>query len=81
MHKNSIFRKAYERGEVKPYLGFDYKEKVIERTVSPQLFGVSERFDGFLKRLNIIMVNSIESVKKIKIFANPALDKNETKFN
>jgi hypothetical protein len=28
-----------------------------------------------------MVFNNIEAVKKIKIFANPALDKNETKLN
>jgi hypothetical protein len=81
MRKDSIFRKAYGRNEKRLYLGFDYTAKVLEKTISPQIFGVSAFLDGFLEKLNKMVVNNIDAVKKIKIFANPALDKNETKFN
>jgi hypothetical protein len=81
MHRDSIFRKAYQRKENRLFLGFDYTEKVLEKTVSSQMFGVTPFLDGFLSNLNKMLVNNIESVKKIKIFANPAVDKNEPKFN
>ena len=81
MHRNSIFRKAYERSEKRLYIGFDYTDKVLEKSVSPHMFGVSAFSDKFLSFLNKMIVNNIEAAKKIRIFANPAVDKNETKFN
>lgn len=81
MHRDSVFRKSIERKERRLNLGFRYKDRIIEKTVSPYLFGVSSFMDGFLSRLNRMFFNNIEAVKKIKIFANPALDKNETKLN
>jgi len=81
MHKDSIFRKAYERKEKKLYVGFDYSKKILEKTLSPQMFGTSPFLDGFLEKLNKMVYTNVEAVKKIKIFANPALDKNGTKFN
>jgi len=81
MNKDSIFKKSIERKEQRLYLGFSYKDKIIEKTVSPHLFGVSTFMNGFLSKLNAIVFTNIEAVKKIKIFANPALDKNETKLN
>jgi len=81
MHRDSIFRKSIERKENRLYLGFSYKDKIIEKTVSPYMLGVSVFMDRFLLKLDAIVFNNIEAVKKIKIFANPALDKNTTKLN
>jgi hypothetical protein len=81
MHRDSIFRKAGERKEQRLYIGFKYRDKIIEKTVSPYLLGISSFMDKFLLKLDAIVFNNIEAVKKIKIFANPALDKNETKIN
>ena len=81
MHRDSIFRKPTELKEKRLYVGFKYKNSVIEKTVSPYLLGVSPFMDKFLSRLNAMAFNNIEAVKKIKISANPALDKNETKLN
>ena len=81
MHRDSIFRKAGERKEQRLYIGFKYRDKIIEKTVSPYLLGISSFMDKFLLKLDAMVFNNIEAVKKIKIFANPALDKNETKIN
>jgi len=81
MNRDSIFRKSIERKEQRLHTGFSYKDKILERTVSPYLLGVSSFMDGFILRLDRMVYNNIEAVKKIKIFANPALDKNETKLN
>jgi hypothetical protein len=81
MHKDSIFRHTFSRNEKRLYLGFDYKKVVIERSVSNYMLRTTPFFDGFLSKLNKMVVENIEAVKKIKIFANPALDKNETKLN
>lgn len=81
MHRDSIFRKAGERKEQRLYIGFNYRDKIIEKTVSPYLLGISTFMDKFLLKLDAMVFNNIEAVKKIKIFANPALDKNETKIN
>lgn len=81
MHKDSVFRKTFGRNEKRLYLGFDYKKVVIEKSVSNYMLRTTPFFDGFLSKLNKIVVENIEAVKKIKIFANPALDKNETKLN
>jgi len=81
MNRDSIFRKSMERKENRLYVGFSYRNKIIEKTVSPYLLGVSAFMDKFLLKLDAIVFNNIEAVKKIKIFANPALDKNETKLN
>ena len=35
MNRDSIFRKSIERKENRLYVGFSYRNKIIEKTVSP----------------------------------------------
>ena len=45
------------------------------------MFGANPIMDAFISFLQSYMYEHIEAVKQIKIFANPALDKNENRFN
>jgi len=81
MVKDSIYRPIYERREKRMHIGYDYKDNIMKNTLSNQMFGVNEDLDIFIKRINDIVYNWIESVKQIKIFANPAVDKYENKIN
>jgi hypothetical protein len=81
MVKDSIYRPIYERRERRLNLGFDYKDNIMRNTLSSQLFNVNSTLDTFIKRINDIIYNWIESVKQIKTFANPAVDKYENKIN
>ncbi len=81
MTKNSIYKAAYERRENRLHQGFDYKGKILQKTMSSQMFGVNPTLDQFLADIDDIMYEHIESVKQIKVWANPALDKYETKIN
>lgn len=77
MTKNSIYRAAYERNQKLSNLGYDYKDEIMKKTLSSQMFGVNETLDTFLDNINDIVYENIEAVKQIKIFANPALEKYE----
>lgn len=81
MVKNSIYRPIFERRERRLNLGYDYKDNIMKNTLSGQMFDVNEDLNIYIKQINDIMYNLIESVKQIKIFANPALDKYENKLN
>ena len=81
MVKNSIYRPIYERREKRLHLGYDYKDKIMENTLSNQMFGVNNDLSTFIKKMNDVIYNWIESVKQIKVFANPAVDKYENKLN
>jgi hypothetical protein len=81
MVKNSIYRPIYERRERRENLGYDYKDNILKNTLSNQLFKINPNMDFFLKGLNDIIYNWVESVKQIKTFANPAVDKYENKIN
>jgi len=81
MTKDSIYRKIYERREKRIHLGYDYKDKIMKNTLSGQMFGINLPLDKFITYLNDVIYRWIDSVKQIKIWANPALDKHENKFN
>lgn len=80
MVKDSIFRPIYDRHEKRLYLGFDYKGQILKRTLSSQMFDVNETLDTYLSKIESIVYEWVESVKQIKISANPALDKYESKI-
>jgi hypothetical protein len=80
MVKNSIYRKIYERKEKRLNLGFDYKGQILKRTLSSQMFGASSLLDTYLSKVEEVVYEWVESVKQIKINANPALDKYENKI-
>jgi len=81
MVKDSIYRPIYERREKRLHRGYDYKDNIMKNTLSNQMFGVNSDLDKFIKSINDVVYNWVESVKQIKIFANPALDKYENKIN
>lgn len=81
MLPNSPYKSTFSRNDNRLHLGFDYKDKILQKTTSNQLWGVSAIMDTFLGNLNKTIFNWIESVKQIKVWMNPALDKHENKLN
>ena len=81
MIRNSIFWPTYNRKDKRLHLGFKYKGRVLEKSLSNQMFGANPVMDGFLANMDLFAYEHIEAVKQIKIFANPALDKNENRLN
>jgi hypothetical protein len=77
MIKDSIYRPIYERREQRLHLGFDYKDQILKRTLSSQMFGINDLLDTYLAKINSIVYEWVEAVKQIKIRANPALDNYE----
>lgn len=80
MVKDSIYRPIYERREKRLNVGFDYRGKILKRTLSSQLFNVNKVLSTFISKVDMVVYEWIESVKRIKIHANPALDKYENKI-
>jgi len=80
MTRNSIYRKTFSRKERLLNQGYDYKDNILKNTMSSQMFEVNETLDMYIKGLNDVMYENIEAVKQIKVFANIALDKYETKI-
>ena len=81
MVKDSIYRPAFKRRELRTGAGFDYKDQILKRSLSSQLFGINTTLDTYLDQLNKIVYEWVEGVKQIKIFSNPAVDKYEDKIN
>ena len=63
------------------HTGYDYRYQVMRRTLSNVLYRSNGTFTAFLDKINAVVYELIESVKRIKTFANPALDKNERRIN
>jgi len=80
MVKDSIFRPIYERKESRLNVGYDYKGKILKNSLSNQMFDVNETLTTYLKNVDSIVYEWVEAVKQIKICANPALDKYESKI-
>lgn len=80
MVKDSIYRPIYERHEKRINAGFNYKGQILKRTLSSQMFGAHPLLDYLLDQVEKIVYEWVESVKQIKISANPALDKYENKI-
>lgn len=81
MIRNSIYWAVYNRKDKRLHLGFMYKGNVLRKTLSNQMFGANPTMDRFLAYMEQFIYEHIEAIKQIKIFANPALDKNENRIN
>lgn len=53
----------------------------MKNTLSNQMFDINSTLELFIKKINDIVYNWIESVKQIKINANPAIEKYEKNLN
>jgi hypothetical protein len=72
---------VYNRKDKRLHLGYKYKDNLLKRVLSNQMFGSNPTLDSFISYMQQYMYEHIEAVKQIKIFANPALDKNENRLN
>jgi hypothetical protein len=60
--------------------GYDYKQTLISNSVSPYLLR-NLRMSNFLKYLNDIAVEYVETVKKIRVYYNFTVDKDARHIN
>lgn len=81
MLPESPYRQTFSRKDNRLHLGYDYKDNILKRSTSNQMWGVSDVMDRFLTDLNSVVYRWVEAVKKIKVWSNPALDKHENRFN
>jgi hypothetical protein len=81
MYKESIYRKMLKESEDLKYRGFQYQDtNMIERFVSNRMLG-NPTMAGFLRKINPIIINWIESVKRVQFFYNYIIDKNDNSIN
>jgi hypothetical protein len=81
MIRNSVYWQIYNRKDQRLHLGYRYKGNIFAKTLSNQMFGANSTLDQFITQIDSYIYEHIEAVKQIKIFANPALDKNENRLN
>jgi len=77
---DSPYTKIKQSQDVLLNVGYDYEGKVLRRTMSKQMYRANSTMVGFLDRIDRVVYELIECVKRIKTFANPALDKNERRI-
>ena len=63
------------------HIGFDYSDQIMRRSLSKQMFRTNLTFSTFIEHVGKVVYELVESVKLIKTFGNPALDRNERKLN
>lgn len=80
MLPDSPYTKIKQSNDVLLHTGYDYRGKVLRRTMSKQMFRTNSTLSGFLGYIDEVVYELIESVKRIKTFGNPALDKNERRI-
>lgn len=81
MYKQSIYKKMLTESEDLKYRGFQYQNaNIMEKFVSNRMIS-NPIMEGFLKRLNPIFINWIESVKRVQFFYNYIIDKNDNSIN
>jgi hypothetical protein len=81
MNKDSLYVKILHDSEKRFSMGFNYTKKgLIERFLSPTMYG-NPRLSNFLKRLEPLFIELIESVKRIQFYTNYTIDKNDRRFN
>lgn len=78
--KDSLYDLANGRNDNVQNLGFDYKDQILKRTVSPYLFMDPVR-SGMLQQFENWLYFLVESVKLLKTYYNFTVTKNYRKIN
>jgi len=76
----SLYKISETYGEELKNTGFNYKDVLLKKTSSNYIYR-NTNLAGFLKYVNDIMVEYLESVKKIRVFRNFTVDKDYRKIN
>ena len=70
-----------QSSEQRKNMGFDYaKDGLIERFFSSRMF-MNPRMEEFLKKIEPILIEFTESVKKIQFYNNYTIDKNDRRLS
>lgn len=78
--KESLYDIATSRKEKINNLGFDYKGKILRKTISPYIYSDPERA-SILDQFENWLYFLVEKVKLIKTFYNYTVPKNYKKLN
>ena len=57
--------------------GYDYKDNLMKNAISKRFFAGNDMAENFVKYVNDILYESIESVKTLRNFFNYTVDKDQ----
>lgn len=77
----SPYYQLKHRKDVIRNFGYDYKGKILLKSLSSQMFNKNQYLTALIIKLEDMWQFMFDSVKSIKVFANYALDKNEKRIN
>jgi hypothetical protein len=81
MYKDSIYNKMLQSSEKRISMGFDYATNgLIDKWLSPSMYG-NPRLSTFLKMIDPMFIELLDTVKKIQFFYNYTIDKNDRRYN
>lgn len=81
MYKDSIYNKITQDSEIRVDNGYNYaKNGLINKFVSPALYG-NPRIANFLNRIDLLLIDLTDSVKRLQFFFNYTIDKNDRRYN
>ena len=81
MLKDGPYTELRKRKNNLLHTGFDYKGKIMEKTLSKVMINTNSTLTDFIYKLDPVVCDLVDSVKHIKEFANAAIEKNDTDFN
>jgi hypothetical protein len=78
MTTDSFYRKMLARERVN--MGFDYSNGMLSKFVSPRLYG-NPMLAEFLNRIDKVIVDMAESIKRVQFYFAFTIDKNDLSIN
>ena len=73
--KKKLYDETYKSPENDA--GFDYKDNLMKKAISPRFFAGNPIAEGFLTFVNDMLYESIESVKLVRNFFNYTVEKDQ----
>lgn len=80
INRDSYFEKTERLHEYQESTGFDYREKLMEKSISNFFYGERKR-EGVIKNIEKLMVYMIDNVKNIKKTFVYSVNRNSRNIN
>lgn len=80
LNRESYFEKAERLNEYNEQLGFDYREKLMKKSISNFFYGEKKR-ESIIKKMEKLIVYMIDSVKEIKKTFVYSVNRNSRNIN
>lgn len=80
INRESYFEHAEKLNEYNPELGFDYRGKLLEKSISSFFFGEEKR-TKIIKKFETLLVYLVDSVKNIRKTFVYSVERNSRNIN